>query len=295
MELNAKALTTLVITTIIAIVLVSAVLIPITSAAQHAQDVVYTNNNPYSHGDIWEGDQLEEETIIISVSKTGIHTIKINDDIYNVATWQAVLLADAFAIRYYSDTMLYASTSGSYSATAVDITISGGSASVVATRLDGTTTVVSETLPVSWAYIYNPDGAYTAYTVEPSSTAVLYGTKESLYSSNWVTQTSSYFSIKEGVITLNKDGEITHPELNFEGEYLGNGVYSWAAGSGITFDVDNSGSPYTVHPFMICMPREVIGTPDENQSLNTIIGIIPLLVLAGLVIGVVGSFIRNRD
>ena len=287
-----------IVTTAIAIIVLAGVLIPALDSAEHQQDNKYTNKNPYSLGSIYEFNEDSDETTIISICQTGEHTLSINGVIHNVSTWQPVILSDGFTIRYYANNMSLCTPNGDNTIKTATITINSGVAtfSDVVDTNDQSRTI--NPVDISWAYIHEGTGNYSAFLVE-SSDVTIYAKKYDIYASNWILTTSEYFSIKNGVVTINDGTDTYETELNWGGEYLDDGVYKLtmnnSTATDYTFVVDNNGSDYTVHPFMVCAPVSVVGTPDDLETINNLFSFIPLFVIIAILLAVAGMIVLKRE
>jgi len=289
---------TLVITMVVGVILAGSLLAPIVTDAQHAQDVTYTNTAS-SYGKIYEFDETDEnDTVIISVCKTGERSISINGTTYNVNAWQPVIVSDGFSIRYYSTAMTLSTLNGPQTIIDATITISQGVATFTNVHNSSETEVTIASVPVSWAFVYTPDGDYSGILTE--QTATVYTHKNEIYTGNWINTTSEYFSGKAGddfVTITNGNGSRT-ATLNWGGEYLNNGVYKLTIGPNsddYSFVVDNAGEDYTVHPFMIVVPKEVVGTPDSQKGINSLYGSIVVIALAAILMSGVGAIALRRN
>lgn len=291
----------LVMTLVVGIILAGSLLIPVINDAQHAQDVKYTNSAPYSYGKIYDFSENDlDDTIIISVCKTGERSISINGETHNVSSYQPVVMSDAFTIRYYNTSMNFVTPSaGSKTITEATITISAGVATFTDVLNTSGTEITIDPEPITWAFVHDSTGDYSGLITENGITA--YAHKNEIYTSNWITTTSEYFSGKAGddFVTITDGTDSTTATINWGGEYLNDGVYKLTLSStsdDYTFVVDNEGEDYTVHPFMVCVPKEVIGTPDDQQGINALYGVIPILVIVALLVTAIGAvYVRRND
>lgn len=265
--------------------------------------VEYSNAelSPYSYGKIYEFSETDtEDTVIISICKTGEKTLSINGVSHNIAAWQPVVLSDGFTIRYYSLNMsLITPTAGNKTITEATITISGGIATFSGV-LNGETEITIDPEPITWAFVHDMQGKYGGVITENGVT--VYAHKNEIYASNWINTTSEYFSSKAGMdhVILGAANSTETTPINWGGEYLNNGVYKLTLNStsdDYTFVVDNAGEDYTVHPFLVVVPKTVSGIPDNQQVINeqyqVMFGILTLLAIVMLVV-VAANAIRNK-
>lgn len=283
---------------VIGIIVLGSVLMPILNDAEHAQDETYTNAAPYSYGKIYDFDENSDEMVVISVCKTGERTITINGETHNVASYQPVVMSDAFTIRYYNTSMNFVTPSaGSKTITEATITINNGIATFSNVLNTSSVEITIDPEPITWAFLHDNNGDWAGMVTENGVT--VYAHENEIYTSNWLNTTSEYFSSKAGsgeaIITDGTDS-YTKP-INWGGEYLDNGVYKLTLAStsdDYTFVVDNAGEDYTVHPFLICAPKTVVGTPDDLSNINNIYSVIPVLIIAAILLSIVLLIFRSR-
>lgn len=277
----------------IGVILLSTVLVPIISDAQHSNDVVYRNNNPYGIGSIYEFDETTAETIVITICNATERTVSINGEVVQTAAYQPVFISDVCSIRFYQNNMNFASLEGSRTITEATITINGGVATF--NVLNGSTPIDISAKPITWAFIHNVGGDYIAVSNDSPTGFNWYSYKDGIYSANWITTTQEFFSIHGGEVKLTgSNGSRTVP-LDWNGEDLGNGVFKMHlnnnATSDYTFTVDNGGEPYTVSPFLVCVPMEVVGYSPGSFS---ILSVIPVLIIVALMVSVIRIY-SNRN
>lgn len=282
----------------VVITVIAAVLMPVLDDAKHSMDETYTNSAPYSYGKIYDFNEDSDDMVVISVCKTGERTISINGQQHNVSAWQPVVMSDAFTIRYYSANMNFVTPSaGSKTIISATITISGG----VATFSDVLNTSEQEISidpePITWAFIHDNGGDWAGIITENGVT--VYAHQNEIYTSNWINTTSEYFSSSAGSTNaIINDGTDTYTTpINWGGEYLDNGVYKLTLSStsdDYTFVVDNNGEDYTVHPFLICAPKTVVGVPDEVSPAFSMFDVIPMLLIVAIIVGIIGLVVRSK-
>lgn len=280
----------------IGLIVVGSVLAPVIWDAQHANDTVYHNTNPYGIGSIYEFDEDTEETIVITICNGTNRTVSINGEVLTVAAYQPVFLSDACAIRFYANNMNFTSSEGSRTITEATITINQGMASF--TVLNNTTPIDISPKPLTWAFIHDADGDYIATSNDSAAGFDLYSEKGGIYAANWVTATQEYFSIRGEVVTISNANGAHTASVDWKGEYLDNGVYKMhlnnTTTSDYTFVTDNAGEPYTVSPFLVCVPSTVIGTPDEDSGVNSLYSAILIMTIIALLVSAV-TVVRNKD
>ncbi len=283
----------------VAVVMLSAIIIPAIGNAEHSRDTTYSNPSPYAYGKIYDFNEDSDDMVVISICKTGERTISINGEEHNVSAWQPVAMSDAFTIRYYSANMNFVTpTAGSKTITEATITISNGVATFTDVLNTSGTEIEIAPEPITWAFLHENDGDWSGIITESGVT--VYAHENEIYTSNWINTTSEYFSSKagSGEATIVNSEDTYNADINWGGEYLDNGVYKLSLNSDsddYTFVVDNDGEDYTVHPFLVCVPKTVVGTPDDMGTINTVLSIVPVIIILAILIGIVTMlFYKNR-
>lgn len=287
------------ITAVVVVIVLAGVLMPVLDDAKHSMDETYSNEAIYSYGKIYDFNEDSDDMVVISVCKTGERSISINGVSHNISAWQPVVMSDAFTIRYYSANMNFVTpTAGSKTITEATITISNGIATFSNVLNTSGVEISIDPEPITWAFLHDNDGDWAGMITE--SGVEVYAHKNEIYTSNWLTTTSSYFSSKAGtgVVTIVGSDDTTTADINWGGEYLDNGVYKLSLNSDsddYTFVVDNDGEDYTVHPFLVCVPKTVVGVPDDVSPAFSIFGAIPVLIVIALLVSVVAVIFRSRQ
>ena len=285
-------------TAFVSLVVLAGVLMPILEDAEHYADNTYTNAAPYSYGKVYDFDENSDDMVVISICKSGERSISINGESHTVSSYQPVVLSDAFTIRYYSYSMSFVTPSaGNKTIISATITISGGIATFSDVLNASETEITIDPEPITWAFIHDPTGEWAGIITENG--VDIYAHKNEIYTSNWINTTSEYFSSKAGTTeaTITDGSDSYTTPINWGGQYLDDGVYKLHLASDstdYTFVVDNNGADYTVHPFIVCAPKTVVGTPDDQSRLNEIYDVIPLLIIVAILLGVVALVIRSK-
>lgn len=294
---NRFGLVAVIMTILVGVILIGTLLAPTITSTQHAQDKTYTNEGRL--GTLYEFDEDSEDVTVITVSQADEHSVTINGVTHNIGAYQPVIVSDAFTIRFYNTSLAFSTPyEGNKTLTSATISISEGVATFTELIKPDATELEVNPLPISWAFIYDGSGTWMINNAENGLT--VYSEKNKIYASNWISTTSEYFAIYNGVVSLIAgDGTVTNTELNWGGEYQNNGVYKMTLSStsdDYTFTVDNSGTDYTVHPWFVCYPATVVGTPDDLENINALYGVVVVLFIVVLFVVAVRSLItRERD
>lgn len=281
MELNLKSTISTVIPLVVMVVLVSAVLIPVVSEAQTVSGtpVEYSNDFALAHEEYYNSpNKVEFESNGAQAIING-HTIGYDSQ------FRVLLAADTFyaignaggggvtIFRYEGDTPGRVNYSGN-----VSISCENGNYTVVSSLGTHTGT---------YTHVYAACAKENAdtCTVRPTTLNDHYLPADyQLYFMSDVAQTG--YMIYDGEPhVLSGVGTVTYTEGD-----LVEGTTDVILGS--TMSIVYNDSEYNVA--VVFVPLTVHGHADSGPT-YTLVGIIPLLILAGMVIGVVGSFIRNRD
>ena len=297
--MNVKTLTMAAVAVIIGVLVCTSVLIPIVSGLDYGRSTYNNSTNiQFNYG------VSNEEVPFKAAAQTDaqglIITLDGSDSIYSITSRENYVFAsDKFVIlQAWNNTGAYGAygwflnddgTTVDYinSATFRTGTFTYDPATKIA-KFEGPT--LNYSAEVSWQYHMDRDGSYRTYQLPGGSS--WYANPDNL-----VIAGGGYYSTG--------DNDTTYTFYAFNGsDYLKVGAaYSEGSHLDITsIPINDNVTQNTImisvgdesfSPWNVIIPKEVTST--NNSSLEAIISIIPILVLAGLVIGVVGSFIRNRD
>lgn len=297
--MNVRNMTMAVVAVIIGVLVCTSVLIPIVSGLDYGRSTYNNSTNiQFNYG------VSNEEVPFKAVAQTDasglIITLDGSDSVYHITSRENyVFLSDKCAIIQSWNNV------GSFGAygwffneegTAVN-NISSAAMRTGTFTYDPATKIAKFESPtlnysaeVTWQYHMDRDGPYRTYQL-PSG-------------GSWYANPDNLVIAGGGYYTTG-DNDTTYAYYAFNGANNLSVGASYAEESHLNLtstSINDSVTQNTItisigdesfSPWNVIIPKEVTST--NNSSLEAIISIIPLLVLTGLVIGVVGSFIRNRD
>lgn len=284
MELNVKHYATAIVATIIMVLLTVSVLVPVTDNAIDSQREEYNNTTDFV-AKLADG---ESRTFQYTYSST-----TVTEDGVNVTPSSAgglVFTNSCLIIWFPTNIELYGEGITNFVSIKADATIQITGTEVIVTY-SGTT----KTFEYTWGYVRDSDGEYGMFRHYNTNRQIYLNSIDDIKGANYLATTGKWFSYEGATVNI-EDEEI---EAQYDLKPISGmaNVSTLRVGStgDYSFVVDNAGSQYTVHPWITVAPIKVVGDTDIGSNVNGILGLIPILVLAGLTIGVVGMFITRRD
>lgn len=287
MELNVKSISTIVVTLGIMVLMISTVLVPVVAEASDTVVAEY-NNSAGIYAKAIGNDSVHLEYSIVD----GSPVWKVNGESVSIEPEKILFLADKWIFaNLTSNGRLSGDGYGRQDGvTAMDIIVENNTTHGTVTSTNGTFNL---NRTFAWFFYASNDGDYRSVNVETESSEVWINSVDDLYYGNWLYSASTWFSGNGG--TVNTGNGTIDAEYTLSSVENVNGVYSIVLG-GSSEDLTFTIGDYVTHPYLYIVPAKVSGEKVPNgQTIFSIIQLIPLLVLTGVVIGVVGSFIRNRD
>lgn len=278
---------------VVALLVAVTVLVPIVGVAIDDQHEYYNNS-------VGQYSKVIDEPITIALSYDA------NDGVsYTVNGVDQSLQFNyndlIFATSHASFKITYASSYSSYllwldetlgsmridNPKSVSAEIDADSVSVNFVKADDTTS--SFEVGIDWGFYAVTNGDYRAVWNDPYN--VYINDVNQVYSTNWLATTSEFFSIHgESVVYGGGDATVGYDLAPMSGVI---DVYNFTSGD-FTLTVDNNGTPYEAVPFNVIVPAEVIGDKASYSGvLDTMLSIIPLLVIVGIIVGVASYFRRT--
>lgn len=293
---------TLVITLVIGVIMTGAVLAPVVNDATDALTVTKTNDfGTYASA------MDEDLTISIKVNETDntkwdftVNGVTIN---YPVDTRIAnpVLLTDTMQIMLSESIIIASYTNARFTGqTEFNATLSNDLLN--ATSTNGTTPHTWTDVPYSWAFYAAETGDYRVlYLLSNENETIYYTDLNDVYGSNFVFTTNKFYSFHGDSVTYYATGTTpTTINANVEATTV-NGtldMYSFDVSrnvGGYTFQVDNAGTEYTVHPWVYIVPEKVSSDAIENKDqISALFGVIPILVIVAILMTAVGAIALRR-
>lgn len=289
-DVDTKSIPMLVVGIVVAVLISVCVLIPVIDTYTQDSKVVY-NNPSATVSQVVDG----EHTIFIDGTDM---SVKIDDVATTIASNNALIMSDALNLLYqksdsqvqlYSNQHLY-----TYQVLTGDVEIT-----ITADEIEieyGDDDRITETYDTVWTYIYDPNGTYGLYRMYNQQKTLYVNSIDDIRGSNILVTTHDWFSYVGEDVTLLSGTETTAtytltPVSGMKDLYT---ISVGGTGTGYSFEVDNSGTPYTVHPWMAVAPLQVTAYSDMDSTIVPLLNIIPLLVIIGIVLGVVGMIVYRR-
>lgn len=219
------------------------------------------------------------ETIVIDVDvETG--AISVNGETASSAGLAVV--ADKFVVTSSAGSILYNSIDGTTERT-TDLSISINAN--VAT-IDGTT------YDLDWCFYANPDGDYRMYPNASANRDIYVNSIDQIYGSNWITSTGKWFSFHGDDVLINGDTAVKAQYTLDPVDGYSN-LYTIKIGGGSEGEYTFMDGDYQVFPRFWVMPHEVVGYSDSENSYVSILGAIPVVLIAALVATIALMFSRR--
>lgn len=276
--MNNKLLSVAIMATL-TVILLGSVLVPIIEDYENENVHTYTNSGVRAS----LMDVQDAHTITISSG-----TLTIDGTTTSVPNYQIALASDKFNARFFTDGFSINCTQGSFGA--LNIAIDDGKFSGTI----GTKTYTDE--PLSYLAVPDADGEFVMLYADTYDRSIyLNDPAKQFYSANWITTTSQWFSYYQGTLTV---AGAENDTMSFNGTQVDadTEVYKYTNAGDITFVVDNSGTDYTVHPFVCVVPRTVTGmTLTADHAVIPLLYAIPVFFIIAVVLAVVSTIYTKRD
>lgn len=271
----------------VVIVIMAGVLIPVVDDYRDTTVEKYNTTNG-----IMSKLSNESETIIYdAVNKTAT----INDVVVASGNSRVFCISDQFVLQS-GDTLLWNDYEQVGVTATGDVTIDIVDGKTV-TITDSADAPVSKTYEVGWCFVASPDGDYRAIPNGTSTFITYLNSIDQIYGSNWLGTTSKWFSFEGSKVTY--DGTTIDADYTLTPVTGVNDVYTAVLGGGAageySFVVDNSGSDYTCHPRFWIVPASVEGVKEGKEAINSLLGVIPVMVVIALLVAVVALVFRGRN
>ena len=297
--MNTK-IVTMVVGIFVAITLVAGLVIPAIAMADDAVTTDYKQPTASIPMTLDENGASYSNTITFSKADM---EYTIGDKTYAIPNYTAIaVMTDQFVaytasngeifVNFWNDALQKGiSYQGAKAAT---LTIADGVASlsfILADNTESTATMEQ----ISWIAYRDNDGKYAAsYFATYTTEYVYYENINQIRAVNYIQTTNGWFSMVGDKVLVNNTDEIS---IDNTATADSNGVYKAAisrtAGS-ITFDVDNNGADYTVHPWIWLIPQDFT---IENNGMKGTLGItaaIPFVLIAAILVGVAAIAFRSK-
>lgn len=284
MELSPKSIAVSVLSVAIMVMLVVTVLVP---SISDVGDITITNT---AESQLYNIDDSEPVHFVIA---DGVYTI--NDVVTtNLNSGYSTVSSDGLILRWQNastPTVQYLTSEGTWTgdyANSLDLVAQNGhiTGTVGSTQIDST---------YSFLY-YQGDGNYivtsggSTFYVNEETPITCTGYQSSIGSSAPYRFFIMEGSIKDGFTCRTTAGtELTFNTINYTKV---NGYEDLYSVSSIIFDADN-GAQLTINRCII--PEQIDAKAENHAVIDSLISIVPMVILIGLIIGTVGAFISRRD
>lgn len=285
---------TIVISITIAVIMVGALLVPIINdSVDDGFKTKINNSSSYYRASTNEDYRVVADTDGIDFT--------VNDVRYEVAygVSSQIITADNFIFRMSQDPSIRIQyfKDGTYTdvsnITSIDVLVTSESVNGTYTTANGTESI---DIPINWGFVVSDSetadyvyyNAFYEHTISINDVSQVYG-------SNNIETTGEFFSFNGRNLYVNGvKNETIDYELTKVSGYTDYYTFVYSnSGDGLTFDVDNNGSEYTVRPYYIIVPKVIYATPNENDSSIHLLYAIPVFVILAIVAMAV-SIIRRE-
>lgn len=299
----------IIVSAIIGVVVFAAILVPVTQEAVTTEKTFTNEGGFYPMQEI---SSTDEGTYTLEWVKSDTTVLTINGvdfdayESYGEAT-TTIICSESWLLRYYCTTQTYGylqffdGTNWIGSATSKSVSVSATSGTATITHVAADDTETTRTASYTDLYVINPSATDD---IMKKSTDTPYVNGDSALYAMGITSISGSNSLVK--IEGNIDDGVTVDVLGTTSETVTNIVIDKEAVSGyldlykitkITFDVEISDTTTACTYSYFIVPYEVTAELSAHPGTSEIalINIIPLLVLVGLVLGVVGAVLSRRD
>ena len=281
----------------VAIVLVAGLLIP---AIGMADDAVTTE---YKQPERAIPMTLDETASFNGTITATSGEITMGDKTYTMPDYTAIfMLTDKFVfytagnqtvfLNFWNETAQKGLSYGGGST--ITITISDKDVDISYIAADTTEYTVSIE-DISWIAYRDDDGEYySGFFAEYTNQIAYYKDVNQIRAVNYIQTTNGWFSMIGTDVLVNMTDDVTATNTATADS---NGVYaldiSRTTGD-ITFDVDNNGTPYTVHPWIWLIPGDFTVENGGMHGTLALLAVIPVMVIVAIVVGVVALIFRSK-
>lgn len=171
--------------------------------------------------------------------------------------------------------------------TNVTATLTPTNISFTVTPVNGN--VESFTIPIDWGFYAVTTGEYRAVW-DPYDVKI--NDIDQVYSVNWAATTNKFFSANGEDVYY--DGQMIKADYDLTPVSSVVDVFNLKSGD-FTVTVDNNGESYTITPFNVIVPVEIIGDKSGySDVISSMFAVLPIVVVAGLVMAGIYVFISRK-
>ena len=279
----------LLVSVLVMVLIAGTVGITLTSSAMSTTEVVKTND----YGIFASAGTNETLTISCEINANDsskwdwtVNGVTIQYPV--IATdYKPVLMTDSINVGIDNDGDMIIATSSNArftGQTILSLTLEDGV--LTGTSSVGGSSPHSYNLTYDWAFYASEKGDYRSfYLLANEDFDIYYTDVNDIYGSNFVFTTNKFFSFHGTNVTYNHTSIVANLDSDDVSGTVDMKVFDMARNSGgYTFVVDNNGSDYTVHPWMMIVPYKVVSDSTEySPTIAMLIGLIPLIAILGIV------------
>lgn len=294
--METKSLVQTAVAVLVAVVVFSTVLIPVVSDAQESlkYEVEYTNS--YDALNHYHYDYVEDVDVVLERTESNTWIAKVNGEPVSIETDSMVLfLSDVISIHYNTTTVFIFNddrTDIQYGTSAkAPYTISYHNGT--ATLSDNTGVLFSKNS--NWCVSIVDGGRYIAHNGNPYH---FYTNGEAdgfiIYGSTFTTgNLNTYYAYGNGELSISVDEY--NGNIIFNRGDLVDGTTDVYLVDSISLEITDGSTTDTFVPYRSLVKQTVEGhTPSGIPGASAIIGVIPFLVIVGIILAVVGVAITRR-
>ena len=304
METENKTMSRLVglaVTLTVSIIMIASLVVPLINDYSDDRTYEYTNmTTNVVRADLYEISDIDN--MLLTVTYDDVLTIHYNDLDQPVSTWCCYLASDAFNLRSYGTLSGFFTASGvttnivpsSTDNNVITLSVSGGMATLTY-HPTASSSVTIQDLPITWLAMQNSTGDNVIMLSESATRTIYYTDINNVRGANWINTTSEWYSFKG--LDVNVGGESITADLVNVKTLAGDGhsfVYSSTLGD-YTFNVDNSGEDYTVHPYVFVTDYLVTAVTPSDSSQIAVMAAIPTMLIVALLVMVTNSYRAKNE
>ena len=260
---------TLLITLVVGVIMCGALLAPVISDAQHSLTTTTYSNEKATSWNVGLVEDEQEHTLTFSDN-----TLTIDGEIYQAHSWtNAAMVTDTFALYAVGTNLAVVDPSGGYNTYGTGHTITATlTPTTVNYSIDGT----AGTTPITWAFLPSETGDYV-YNSDLSAHPAYISDLSQIYACTF----------GAGAVSVS-DGKV-----HFGGnEYDLTGVTSEVATGVLSLSQWGIGGTSSYRTSAL-VPNEIVITTESESA--TLMGVIPIIVIVGLLLLAVRTVYSNRE
>lgn len=265
----------MIISLVIGVIMVVTAIIPLTNDYTDSTKELY-NNAATSMAIVGDG----EHTIIADAANM---TLTIDGIEYTPTENRAVLMSDEINVLFQKTSNQIQIYSSKYSAGLRTVT---GTATITITdkSISFVDSTMNDTYDCEWIYIFDQDGKYGMITLYNQAKTYYVNSINDVRGANILSATADWFSYEGADVKLESGSTVSNVSYTLTPVSGYTDLYQITLGSNgnYSFEVDNSGTPYTVHPWVVVLPLEITAHKPGSEY-NGLVSIIPLMAFVGLI------------